>query len=159
VPEGDDEHPAVHGAAHADVANPTGAFAEIGRLGLVPAEELHEEGTGHVEALGHRVVHRRVDVHALPGDVLESGPDASGGEHEDGQDHDGEQGEAPLEQQHRDQRAAEGDDVADDGAERAGEGPLGADHVVVESADEGAGLGAGEERERHALDMVEEPHA
>ena len=51
----------------------------------------------------------------------------------------------------------ERDDVGDDRAERAGERPLGADDVVVQPADEGAGLGAGEERDRHALHVVEQP--
>ena len=44
----------------------------------------------------------------------------------------------------------------DDRAERAGERPLRADHVVVQAADERAGLGAGEERDRAALHVVEE---
>ena len=40
--------------------------------------------------------------------------------------------------------------------EDVGEGLLGAGDVVVEAADEGAGLGAREEGERHALHVVED---
>ena len=39
--------------------------------------------------------------------------------------------------------------------QRRGERLLGADDVVVEPADERAGLGAGEERDRHPLHVVE----
>ena len=41
-----------------------------------------------------------------------------------------------------------------------GEGLLGAEHVVVQPADQSAGLGAGEEGQRHALDVPEHlgPH-
>ena len=58
---------------------------------------------------------------------------------------------------HDDQGPDQGDDVGHHRAERAGEGPLGSDHVVVEPANEGAGLGAGEEGQRHALHVVEQP--
>ena len=44
-------------------------------------------------------------------------------------------------------------------AERARDRALGADHVVVEPADERAGLRPGEERDRHALDLVEQRDA
>ena len=48
-----------------------------------------------------------------------------------------------------------GDQVADHVGEQVGEGLLGADDVVVEAADQRAGLGAGEEGQRHALDVPE----
>ena len=51
------------------------------------------------------------------------------------------------------------DEVADDAREHVGERLLGADHVVVEAAHEGAGLGAREERDRHALHVVEDLRA
>ena len=50
-------------------------------------------------------------------------------------------------------------DVRHHRAERAGERPLRADHVVVQPADERAGLGAGEEGDGHALHVVEQRHA
>ena len=40
--------------------------------------------------------------------------------------------------------------------QRRGERLLGAEHVVVQPADQRAGLGAGEERERHPLHVVED---
>jgi hypothetical protein len=46
--------------------------------------------------------------------------------------------------------------VSDHGAERPGEGALSADDVVVHAAHEGARLRPGEERDRHALHVVEE---
>ena len=60
---------------------------------------------------------------------------------------------------HRDQRGDQHDDVADDAAERAGDGVLRADDVVVEAAGRRAGLGAGEERDRHPLDLGEQGDA
>ena len=51
------------------------------------------------------------------------------------------------------------DHVGDDAGQRRGERLLGADHVVVEPADQRAGLGAGEEGQRHPLHVVEHPGA
>ena len=124
----------------------------------MPTEQLDQEGAGDVEALGHRVVHRRIEVHPLSGDVAQTGTHAAGGNHEDRKNCNGQQGELPLEQQHCDEGAAERDGVADHRAERAGEGPLGPDDVIVQTADERAGLGAGEEGDRHPLDVVEQLH-
>ena len=156
--ERSDEDSGVHRRLHTDVADPTGAVAEVDSLAAMAAEQLDQEGAGDVETLGHRVVHRRIEVHPLTGDVAQTGTHAAGGDHEDRQNRNGQQGELPLEQQHRDERAAERDGVADHRAERAGEGPLGTDDVIVQPADECAGLGAGEEGDRHPLDVVEQLH-
>ena len=51
------------------------------------------------------------------------------------------------------------DEVADDAGEGVAEGALGADDVVVEPADQRAGAGAGEERDRHPLHVVEDRRA
>ena len=59
-------------------------------------------------------------------------------------------------QQHRDQRQDQRDDVADHPGQRLGERSLRADHVVVEPADQGAGAGPGEERDRHLQHVVED---
>ena len=48
------------------------------------------------------------------------------------------------------------DDVADDAGEHRREGLLGADDVVAQPGDEGAGLGAGEERDRLAQHVGED---
>ena len=57
------------------------------------------------------------------------------------------------------ERGDQHDDVADDAAERAGDGVLRADDVVVEPAGERAGLRAGEERDRHPLHLGEQGDA
>ena len=49
----------------------------------------------------------------------------------------------------------DGHQVADHVGEKVGEGLLGADDVVVQPAHQGTGLGAGEERQGHALDVAE----
>src|SRR5919112_845838 len=49
-----------------------------------------------------------------------------------------------------------GNFVADHPGQGVREGALGADHVVVEPADQGTGAGAGEERDRHRLHVVED---
>ena len=121
-------------------------------------EELDEQRPGDVEALGHGVVHRGVDGHRLAGDVLQAGTDPSGGKNEDRQDDDGQQGQPPFQDQHGQQRPRERDQVADNRSQSAGEGPLRADHIVVETADERAGLSAGEESQRHALHVIEQTH-
>ena len=157
--ERDEEDPRVHRRLDPDVTDPAGAVAEIAGFGPMPAEQLDEQGTRDVEPLRHGVVHRRVEVHALPRDGAESRADAPGREDENREDHNRQQRQLPLQQEHGDERAAERDDVADDGAERAGERPLRADHVVVEPTDERAGLGAGEERNRHPLYVIEQLHS
>ena len=57
------------------------------------------------------------------------------------------------------ERGDQHDHVADDAAERAGDRVLGADDVVVQPADERAGLGAGEEGDRHPLHLGEQRDA
>ena len=46
--------------------------------------------------------------------------------------------------------------VGDDARQRVGERLLGTEHVVVQPADQRAGLGAGEERDRHLLNVAED---
>ena len=66
------------------------------------AEQLHEQRAGHVEALGHLRVHGRVEVHALAGDRLQAPADPLGRDDEQRQQHEGDEREPPVEQQHRD---------------------------------------------------------
>ena len=54
-----------------------------------------------------------------------------------------------------DQRGDDADDIADDVREGRGEGLLRALDVTVQAGHERAGLGAGEEADRHPLDVVE----
>ena len=90
---------------------------------------------------------------------LQPPTDARGRDDEQRQHDERQQREAPLEGDHRGQRGDEDDDVADDAAERAGDRGLRTDDVVVQTADQRAGLGAGEERDRHALHLGEQRDA
>ena len=98
-------------------------------------------------------------AHLLTGESLENAPDSLGWQQEERQQRQRKQRQSPLKNEHRDQGRDKDDEVRDDLAERAGQRPLGADHVVVHTANERAGLGAGEEADRHALHMVEELHS
>jgi len=131
--------------------------AEPGRLDLGPAEELHQQGTGHVEALGHRLPHRGVHGVPLAGDLRQTAPDPPRRQDEERQQGQRQHGDLPREHEHRGHRRRDPGDVADDGRQRGGEGLLRPADVAVEPADEGAGLGPAEERDGHALHVVEDP--
>jgi hypothetical protein len=85
----------------------------------------------------------------------DAGADAPGRDQEDRQQHQRHHGDRPRQAEHHAERQGEGDHVGHHARQRRGEGPLGADDVVVESADERAGVGAGEEGDRLALDVRE----
>src|SRR5829696_6465341 len=154
--EDHEEGLAVEGRADADVADPGGLVGEAGQLAVAAPEQHHQQRPGDVEALVHGGVHGRVELHRLAGDDLEPAPDPPGREQEQRQHGHRDQGDAPVQQEHGDQGRDQADDVGEDRPEGAGEGPLGADHVAVEAAGEGAGLGVGEEGQRLALDVVEQ---
>ena len=130
--------------------------AEVRRLASGIAEQLHEQGARHVEALGHHLAHLAVEAVALTRDLGESATDPPGGEHEQRQQHEGEQRDLPGQHEHRGERHDDRDDVADDVGERRGERLLSTLDVVVQARDEGAGLGADEESDRHPLDVIED---
>ena len=129
--ERDEQHARVHGARHADVSDALGPIRELLELAVLLAEELHDQRAGDVEALGGRVVHRRVQLHALAGDAHELPTDAPGRDDERRQDDQGQDRQPPLEPEHDGERHGEADDVAHDGSQRVGDRLLGADHVVV----------------------------
>ena len=155
--EGDEEGAPVEGALDADVAHSSRPARELVGLAGAVAEELDQHGARHVEALGHRGVHRCVQVEALAGHRREAPTDALGRDDEDREHQEGQQGQSPLEEEHGDERGGEHDEVRHDRAERGGDGALRADHVVVDPAHQGAGLGAGEEGDGHGRHVVEEP--
>src|SRR5829696_1840665 len=150
---------AVEGRAHPDVADPGGLVGEAGQVPVAAAEQHHQQRPGDVEALVHGGVHGRVELHRLAGDDLEPAPDPPGREQEQRQHGHRDQGDAPVQQEHGDQGRDQADEVGEDRPQSAGEGPLGTDHVAVEPAGQGAGLGVGEERQGLALDVVEQPGA
>ena len=91
----------------------------------------------------------------LPFQVAEAGADAPGRDDEHREQDHRQHGDQPRQPDHHDQRQAESDDVGDHAGQGGGERPLGADDVVVEPADQRAGVGAGEEGDRHLLDVLE----
>ena len=119
------------------------------------SEQLDQRRARRREALGHLRRHRRVVLGRLPFEGTDLGADPTGGDHEDRQQHERQHRDLPRQAEHHRQREDERDDVRDDTGQRRGERPLGADHVVVQPADERAGVGAGEERDRHALHVLE----
>jgi hypothetical protein len=82
-------------------------------------------------------------------------PDPPRRDHEHRQQHQRQQRDLPGQLDHHDQREGERDQVADHAGQRVAERSLGPDHVVVEPADQRPGAGAGEERHRLALHVVE----
>ena len=136
-----------------------GPRAELGGLGGGPAEQLDERGAWRREPLRHLRRHRRVVLRGLALQPPDTGADAAGRDDERRQQQHRQQGDLPRQPEHHGQRQHEGDDVRDDTRQRRREGPLGADDVVVQAADERAGAGAGEEGDGHPLDVVEDPAA
>ena len=103
--EGDEERAAVHRGLDPDVAHPAGPVAELVDLLVLAAEQLDEQRPGHVEALGHRGVHRRVEVHLLAGEVLEAAArPAWPGSTKTGSSDERQEREPPLEDEHGDER-------------------------------------------------------
>ena len=157
--EGDEEDPPVQRLADAGVADAAGVTLERRELVAVVAEELDEDGTGDVEALRHLCAHRRVVLHLLAGDVLQVAADSTGRHDEQREDAERQQRETPLQHEHRRQGRDESDDVADDVAERGGDGRLGADDVVAEARGDRPGGGAREEGDRHPQHLGEQRRA
>jgi hypothetical protein len=104
-------------------------------------------------------VHLRVESHRLAGECLQPAADDAGRDHEHREEGDGDERHPPLEREHHRQGDGDADEVVDDAPERARQGPLRADHVVVEPGDQRAGLRAREERDRHRVHVAVEHRA
>ena len=150
-----DEHVLHHRGADADVADAAGPRGELGGLVRGPPEQLDQGRAGGGEPLGHLRAHRRVVRDGLAFEAGEAGAHPAGGQQEQRQQHQREQGDLPRDADHHPERQHDHHQVADDARQGVAERALRADHVVVEAADERAGAGAGEERDRHPLDVVE----
>ncbi|MNW55798.1 hypothetical protein D3C74_334820 [compost metagenome] len=153
--QGHAEDRRVHGRGHADVAHASGLLG-VGRgLLLGAAEDLHEVGARDVEALVHHLRGVGVEGVALAGDARKPAADPARGQDEHGQERERDEGELPRHGEHRREHEHHGQQVREDVGQRRGEGLLGSEDVPVEPLDQGSGAGAAEERERHALDVVE----
>ena len=157
--EGGDEDGLGHGGTDADVADPAGARGEFGGLVGGPPEEFDEGRAGGGEPFGHLGAHGGVVVGGLALQLGHAGAHPAGGDDEHRQQDEGEQGDLPGDAEHHGERQQQRDEVGDDAGEGVAEGSLGPDDVVVEPADECAGAGAGEEGDRHPLDVVEDRRA
>ena len=122
------------------------------------AKEFDEQRPGNVETLLHLGVHLRVEIHLSSSDGLQSFADTPCRNDECRKHHERQDRESPLECEHRDDSGHENHRIAHRGAESRGDCTLCTDHVVVQAADEGPGLRAGEEGHGHALHFVEESY-
>ncbi len=121
------------------------------------SEQLDQRRAGRREAFGHLRCHGRVVLGRLSFEGTDLGAHPARGDHEHREQHERQHRDLPRQAQHHDDRQDESDDVGHDARQRRRERPLGADHVVVQPADERAGVGSGEERDRHALHVLEHP--
>ena len=158
-PEEEVEGARVDGDPDAHVADARRLRAERVAFDVRAPEELGEHRAGHVEALLHRRVHVRVEVHLVARQVLKPPSDALRRQEEQREDDEREERDLPGQQDHRHDRDPERDRALHHRAERVRDGALRPDHVVVQPADQGAGLRPREEGDRHPLDVVEELHA
>ncbi len=157
--QGDKEEPLVGRLTNADVAHLGGPILEEVTLLLRASEELDQHRPGDVEALGHHHVHLGVELHAPLKERAQAPAHSTGGDQKDGHENEGDQRDRPAQDEHHHQDDHHEHHVAHDVGEEVREGLLGTDHVVVQSTDEGAGLGAREEGDRHLLNVLEDGRA
>ena len=150
------EKRAGYGPLHADGRDAVGVRTVLLRLFALTAEQFHQESTGDVEALRHERVHRRVPRHLFASCAFLHLSHPLGDEDEKRHDGERQQRDLPRQADHGRKREEHEQRVGDDRPQRRGERRLCADHVVVQATHQRSGLGAGEERDREALDMVEE---
>ena len=153
--EGDEEEPGVGGLGDADVAHPARLGLERGRLGLGMPEQLDQHGAAHLEALLHDHVHLAVEVVALLGQRTDALADEAGRDEEDGDRTRAARVICQFRKNMAPRTMTTVTRLPDDVGEQVGECLLGPDDVVVEPADQGAGLGPGEEGQGHALNVAE----
>ena len=91
---------------------------------------------------------------ALRGDLLALAADAAADPHEDRQQEQRDDGQPPVEGEHRDDGGDHAGEVGDQRGRGGGDGGLHAADVVGDAGLHLAGAGAGEERERHALQVA-----
>ncbi len=149
------KEPRIGGLGDADIAHPARFGIEGVRFDLGPAQELDQHGATDVETLLHHHVHLGIEVVALLGERSEVAPDDAGRDEEDRKEDQCRQGDLPTQIEHRRQHDEHRDQIAHHVRQEIGEGLLRAEDVVVQPADQGTGLGPGEEGQGHALDVAE----
>ena len=117
-------------------------------------EQLDQHRPGHVEALRHGGAHLGVELHRFPGEPLQPAADQAGRDDEERHHHQRDDGDQPGQVEHRREHQDQADRVGDHRRQCRGDRLLRADHVAVQPADQGSGLGPGEERQRLPLDML-----
>ena len=127
-------------------------------LGALAVERLRQQDARDAQGLlrdggelGQRLLR-------LAGDPRAHLADAALDEHEERHEHDGDEGEPPVDEDHRDERRDDRDEVAEDARDGVGEHARHAADVVLQPRLDDAGLRAGEERELHRLQVIEQPH-
>ncbi len=124
-----------------------------------PTEQRHQQCTAHTESLCHAGRHVTVQLHLLAREVGQLPPDNLGRDEEDRQHDQCRHRELPAQHQHGGQHENQTDDVGQHCRKRRGEGLLGSNDVGVEPGHQLAGLGAGEERDGHLDDVIEDLRA
>ncbi len=147
-------HAAVDGPGHADVADPDRPLLELGRFLPRPAEELRQHRARHVEAFVDGDAQLGVHLHLFPGVALEASADQRHRHEEHRQHRQGDEAQEPREVEHLADDQEQGQRAGGGGQQHA-ERVLRHDDVGVQPADEGPGLGPGEERQRLSLHVVE----
>ena len=142
--------------ADARVTHPARPVAEAARLVARPVEQLDQQRAADVERLVHQRVHLAVERKLIAHDATQPPAQDARRDDEQRQHRHGEERQPPLQRDHDRQRADQRDQVGDDVHDRAVDRPLGAAHVVVQPRHELAGLGVGEEAQRHALHVAEQ---
>jgi hypothetical protein len=143
------------GDAHAEVAHSGRLAGEQGVLVGASAEQPEQHRATDVEPLGHHVAHVGVAVHLLAGEPRELAADDARGEEQEREQQQARERDLPAQRDHGNADHDDRDRVGDGAGQRGGECPLRPDHVVVETRDERAGLGAGEEGQRLSLHVGE----
>ena len=127
-------------------------------LGLeaAPVVDLAQEDAAHRQRLLGDRRHLGQRLLSLGGDALTHQADAPLRHDERGHEHHGEQRETPVEHDHRDERGDDRRGVAHDARHKGGEHSRDSADVVLKPRLDDSRLGAREEGELHALELVEQ---
>ena len=144
-----------HRGAHADVADPAGPHRELARFGAGSPNSLTSVAPGAENRSVIWVFIVALWIGGLAGQLRHRRADPAGRQQEQRHQHQRQQRDLPRDAEHHRQRQRQRDDVGHHAGQRVGERPLRAHHVVAQPADQRAGAGPGEERDRHPLHVVE----